>query len=1447
MPAAQSNQTPRSTPPRGAGQVTLVMATFRRTHCLAETARQLLDAQTRPPLELIIVNNDPAPGAEAAVRAALPADPRIVVTSAVHGRQGAARNHGLELARGDYVAFVDDDDDYAPEYIAQLAGALDLGLTIVRCRIQTCGMASPDCTGQATLAHHPLTPNTMARRDALTATWNDPPSEDRDYWTRHPVEGAIDDCLVFTCRGPGQHSPRNKAQGGSWRERFVLTTRVCDDDQKQLPAFLSALREQRYANFVVVVQDHTTQDKTRRLLTKAAQDDSRILLRAAASGTSENANAIAALVSGSFTDISLGADDVIVPLLVHERLAHPGALSRLAHVFGEHPDVWATYGACLTEPRTPAWPQASFPPALWAQRGFRALPALIGEFAPLAVRAPLLRQLVQELPADVWHLPAHAEGQTDPHGEEAQLQLLLFALEASGAKHAYPLADALVIKNLDAPVYRTPALREARVAREFAIRAAAPAPVIETLNTVPPAGIASAVNASVVVASAAIAPAVNSSTVPPIAPVLWAGPFYDPSGYGSEARGFVQALDRRGTSPVLRRVGNSSERFRAALDPALRDRFDVMLAQPDPSTSISVLHLPPSFLERVVGAEYMIARTMFETDGLPAAMVARCNQMDELWLPSAFNEQTFRKAGVRTHIQRIPGAIDSTRFSPDHAPYVVPGARGTVYLSTIEWKPRKGWQTLVQAWADAFTAQDDVCLVFRSSVPGNADRDHAPAINREIDAFLATIGRQRADIAPILVIGHPLSDADIPRLYTAASAYVVASSGEGWGYPYMEAMASGLPTIATRWSANLEFMHDENSLLCDVDTLIPAVDSYVGDLAGQRWAKPSTRHLTELLRVVVDDRARANAIGARAREDMVTQWTWDRVGSLVQERLEELSKRPSLAAAVVAPSPVSVPPVSGPVVRWEGPFFTHSSLGVVNREIGSALLTEGRVTLVPRPTYRHDFVPDVSAPGTPHIALAARMGIQAPTPAAVHVGHQWPPVFHAPAEGAWVLMQPWEYGGLPGEWIPIIRDQADEMWVYCSWQRECAIESGVPADKVSIVPLGVDVSRYTPDGVRYPLRTRKRTKLLAVGGIIPRKGMDVLVQTYLRTFTKDDDVCLVIKGLSSRWAYHGNQGQKDFAELPALVEATGGPEIEFIGDTLDDDAVASLYRACDVFVAPFRGEGFGLPIAEAMASGLPVVVTNVGPMLDLCDEHSAYLLPYTPAVVPPHVVGVEPGRMEFSWAEPDVTVLAERMRHVVANPEEARAIGARARERMVSQFQYSVGARAARARLLALSKRAPVRFAASHVFTPAGPSYPLDQPRGTVLLFQPNWHDGDWRDVVRTCFLAFTADDDVSLVLTLDPAQGVSSEQVAEQLATLRTELGVADEQAMDVLLVPDEITEEFVASLFRSADHVLIAPRDVASHARAAAMQVPVVSHLALSGLRAIALQPHTADVSAG
>ncbi|MDP9387057.1 MAG: glycosyltransferase, partial [Actinomycetota bacterium] len=725
--------------------------------------------------------------------------------------------------------------------------------------------------------------------------------------------------------------------------------------------------------------------------------------------------------------------------------------------------------------------------------------------------------------------------------------------------------------------------------------------------------------------------------------VTWHAPLLDYSGYADEARAFVGGLRRAGRPVKAVPLGRPVPSLVETLPQQVRRELEAAFAEPGAPHPVHVLHVPGHVLPHVPGALRHVARTMFETDGLPASWVRELQRMDEVWVPSAFNVATFRAAGVTRPIHVVPGGVDADTYRPGLEPLAVEGLNGTVFLSVFEWSFRKGWDVLLEAWARAFGAGDDVTLLLRTypiTVPGaGAPRND---VERAINTFLRSVGSSRRRAAPIVVLPDPVPLADMPRLYATADAYVGPSRGEGWGRPFLEAMACGLPVIATRWSGNLEFMDDDNSLLVDVDALEP-VDGRAELVLyqRQRWARPSVAHLTELLRQLAGDRGRRGALGWRARQDVERRWTWEAAGAVVRARLDEME----------AGLRRHVRPVAGRVrVRWVGDHYARHSLAHVNRELGLRLAGSARVALEVVST-------EPNGPGT---AADPRLGpLQGCTgdvlgaPAQIEVRHQWPPDWRPPDHGAWVVVQPWEFGGLPDEWLPALHHEVDEVWCYTNHVRHCYVASGVPEEIVRVVPLGVDARRFTPDGPPYPLRTSKGTRLLFLGGTIPRKGIDVLLRAYGDAFSADDDVCLVVKSTGSS-SFYRPSAQDD--AVRALADDPAAPEVELITDDLSPEEVAALYRSCHVLVHPYRGEGFGLPVAEAMASGLPVVVTAHGACLDFCDEENAYLVPAD--VVPIAGAGLPPSSAGHWWAEPDAGVLARLLRHVVEHPEEARAKGA---------------------------------------------------------------------------------------------------------------------------------------------------------------------------------------------
>ncbi|MEM5787788.1 MAG: tetratricopeptide repeat protein, partial [Syntrophobacteraceae bacterium] len=375
-------------------------------------------------------------------------------------------------------------------------------------------------------------------------------------------------------------------------------------------------------------------------------------------------------------------------------------------------------------------------------------------------------------------------------------------------------------------------------------------------------------------------------------------------------------------------------------------------------------------------------------------------------------------------------------------------------------------------------------------------------------------------------------------------------------------------------------------------------------------------------------------------------------------------------------------------ITWEGSQLVGHSLAFVNRELCLRLIDSGHeVSIVPFEKNDAEIAAD---PRFKKIVERTRKPLSGK--ADVHVRHQWPPNFNPPPEGHWVIIQPWEFGSLPKAWVHPMSTLVDEIWVPSAFVRESFIGSGIPADRVFVIPNGVDTRIFNPAAPPIRLNTKKRFKFLFVGGTIARKGIDILLDVYTGTFSDKDDVCLVIKDMGAKTFYRDRTAQDLIRERQSLP---GAPEIEYIDHMLSDKDMAGLYTACDCLVHPYKGEGFGLPIAESMACERPVIITGYGAALDFCSEESAYLLSSRIVLFPEkRLDNFE--TVSFPWlAEPNREHLRKIMKHICEHPSELKLKGKAGCNRISRDFTWERAAEMVEDRIQALAAKPILRFHAS--------------------------------------------------------------------------------------------------------------------------------------------------------
>jgi glycosyltransferase involved in cell wall biosynthesis len=444
-----------------------------------------------------------------------------------------------------------------------------------------------------------------------------------------------------------------------------------------------------------------------------------------------------------------------------------------------------------------------------------------------------------------------------------------------------------------------------------------------------------------------------------------------------------------------------------------------------------------------------------------------------------------------------------------------------------------------------------------------------------------------------------------------------------------------------------------------------------------------------------------------------------------------------------------------PAVRWQGDHGRHTSLSIVNHEVCSRL---------PGPVQRVRVDGSAVDPPLPHAAD-------------VEVRHQWPPDFAPPPAGRLVILQPWEFGALPEAWLEPLRG-ADEIWVPSEYVRAMYVGAGLDPARVVTIPNGVDLERFHPAPEAAP--AGQPLRFLFVGGLIARKGADLLLPAWRRAFAGRDDVVLTIKDFGSGDLYRG--GQRD--AIRAWAASGSLPRVELAPEELSPQDMAALYRSADVLVHPYRGEGFAMPVLEAMASGLPAIVTAGGPTDEFCPPEAGWRIRSRRLEFPSDAVDHMPTAGRPWMLDPDLDHLVELLCRAAADPSELRRRGAAARlaaERW--SWDAIAGRYAERLRALAASAASLARLATVD-------PWPFERPAALRVLATPAWRGADALPALLAewCTAAGPGDD-ASLCLLADPETDGSPEELEAHILAAAARAGVGLDGCADieVLMAPGD------------------------------------------------------------
>jgi glycosyltransferase involved in cell wall biosynthesis len=472
-------------------------------------------------------------------------------------------------------------------------------------------------------------------------------------------------------------------------------------------------------------------------------------------------------------------------------------------------------------------------------------------------------------------------------------------------------------------------------------------------------------------------------------------------------------------------------------------------------------------------------------------------------------------------------------------------------------------------------------------------------------------------------------------------------------------------------------------------------------------------------------------------------------------------------------------------VRWQGDIGLPTSLSIINDRVSERLTAR---------------VQRVSAD------RSRAVGAPLPHAADIEIRHQWPPDLTPPHAGRLAVILPWEFGAVPREWLAAAEANVDELWVPSEYVRRMYIAGGTDENRVAAIPNGVDLNVFTPDGPRRELPGE--TRFLFVGGLIWRKGADLLLEAWRQAFAGREDVTLVIKDFGADGVYRSANRE------PFRAHAASGalPRIVLLDEELELSELAALYRSCDVLVAPYRGEGFAMPVLEAMACGLPVIATAGGPTDEFSPPEAGWRIRSRRATFPEERVDAMPTAGRPWVLEPDLRHLVELLRSAQSDPDERRRRGCAGRQ-AAQALSWDAVAEQYEMRIAALAQRRP-RLAG-----PAQPEpFPLSEDVDVRVLATPAWRGEDRLGELLAQWCATTTPATrACLYLLADPTVDGTPEELEARVLDAGAAAGAAIDSGADINVLMEPSSPGRDARLHAAVDAYVPLHPACTGHARLA------------------------------
>tara|TARA_Y100001968_G_scaffold47895_1_gene38157 strand:+ start:566 stop:4273 length:3708 start_codon:yes stop_codon:yes gene_type:complete len=635
-------------------------------------------------------------------------------------------------------------------------------------------------------------------------------------------------------------------------------------------------------------------------------------------------------------------------------------------------------------------------------------------------------------------------------------------------------------------------------------------------------------------------------------------------------------------------------------------------------------------------------------------------------------------------IYNIYAGCDRNLFKPSHKTKGSSNFKnikiGEYILYSGAGDPRKNLQRLIHSYS---LLDKKLILTYKLVLVGKL-------LPEEISLIKSWIFSYNLLESQVILLGY-VSDEELADLYRNCKLFIFPSLHEGFGLPALEAMSCGAAVLASNYTSIPEIIQNQDALfdptnLPQITSLITKAltnESFFDSLSKTAFQKSlnfswdKTADITKkaLLNTIKNsNKAKRNHF----TEDLIIDLKnknynlmLEKIASILEENkslLDDDIYLKELAASInlieLNSSYFKQFSIDNNFISsWqiEGPFDSNYSLAILNREFALALKKKIPNTTILSTEGPGDYEPDLNfLRNHSDIFKLYKDSIEKVENGSLVVSRNlYPPRVNDLFSRINMLhAYGWEESELPQDWINDFNQYLDGITVMSSQVRKTLIDCGFKKP-IHVCGLGVDHLNRSLDIKKIDLAAKK-FKFLHISSCFPRKGINCLLEAYGKAYTADDEVTLIVKTFSNP--------HNEIHELVKKYQKSyiNYPHIIILEKDFSLAEIRYLYSYSDAYVAPSHGEGFGLPLAEAMLFSLPVITTSWGGQVDFSSNENSWLIDFDFEYSKTHFE-----QFDSVWALPSSDDLAEKMKEIrLISNEDIKSKVDKARTHILNNFSW---------------------------------------------------------------------------------------------------------------------------------------------------------------------------------